>query len=426
MAQLAYTIITLGSSTLWGVFSGWLIYYYLPPGTEPLVPLAFYSIVMLISKVVNIVISLPIGYLSDRTESRWGRRLPYIIGGALFLPALFFLLWIPPRGDSTQAAMYLFLILIAFNLAYEIHQVPYEALLPELAVSEKERVTISSWKTGFLLLGNVLAGFTGPMIGAWGYERTMLIFSVFAAPVLILPGFFLRGQVRQTQRPIQKLSFRESLRITFGNRDFQVFALSWGLLWTGATLVLETLPYTVTEICKLNEADAVYFYIPAILVTLAAFPFIIRMSDRYGMKAVYRGSLIAGAVSLASLILIGEWIPIPLLTQGILWVAFQSASLAGVQILPTAMIAEITDEDEVTTGQRREGSFYSVWGLLNQASSGLGMAMIPIFLLLGRSQSDPQGPLGVRLLGVAGGALLLASFFIIKQYKPKKAQAAHA
>jgi GPH family glycoside/pentoside/hexuronide:cation symporter len=188
------------------------------------------------------------------------------------------------------------------------------------------------------------------------------------------------------------------------------------LLWTAATLVLETLPFVVTEICHLTEADTVYFYLPAIAITLIAFPFINQLSARYGMKIVFRGSLLAGAVSLPLLILIGDWIPIPLLAQGIFWVVLQSASLAGAQILPSAMIAEITDIDEKQTGQRREGSFYSVWGLLNQVSSGLGLAIIPLFLLLGRSQSDPHGPLGVRLLGAAGGLILLAAFWIFRQY----------
>ncbi len=423
MTWLAYTIITLGSSTLWGVVSGWLIYFYLPPGEPPLVPLAVYSIVILVSKVVNIVIGLPIGYISDRTNSSWGRRLPYIIGGAILLPVLFVLLWTPPQTEeSSLTPIYLFLVLIAFNLSYEIHQVPYESLMPELAVGEKDRVAISSWKTGFLLGGNILAGFTGPLIGSLGYVQTMWIFAIVVAPIVILPGFFLRKRINLSYQTTRQISFINSLKTTFGNRSFQIFAVSWGLVWAGATLVLETLPYIVTEVCGLEEADAVYFYLPAIGITLLAFPFINQLSERYGMKAVYRGSLLAGAITLPTLMLIGDWIPVPLLAQGILWVVLQSASLAGAQILPSAMIAEITDYDERLTGQRREGSFYSVWGLLNQASSGLGLAIIPLFLLLGRSKLDPQGPLGVRLLGLFGGLLLLVSFWVFRYYKLDKSE----
>lgn len=426
MTWLAYTIITLGSSTLWGVVSGWLIYFYLPPGETPLVPLALYSMVFLVSKAVNIVVGLPIGYISDHTNSSWGRRLPYIIGGAILLPVLFVLLWTPPHGGGTSTAIYLFGVLIAFNLVYEIHQVPYESLLPELAVGEKERVAISSWKAGFLLGGNILAGTTGFLIDSLGYAQTMWIFAIVVAPVIILPGFFLRKRINLSYQTTKRISFIESLKATFGIRNFQVFAISWGLFWTAATLVLETLPFIVTEICKLKVSDATYFYFPAIAATLLTFPFINQLSERYGMKAVYRGSLLAGAITLPTLMLIGDWIPIPLLAQGILWVVLQSASLAGAQILPSALIAKITDNDERLTGQRREGSFYSVWGLLNQASSGLGLAVIPLFLLLGRSKLDPQGPLGVRLLGLAGGILLLIAFWVFHYYNMENKSEEHA
>jgi len=421
MTWLAYTIITLGSSTLWGVASGWLLYFYLPPGAPPLVPLALYSMVILVSKAVNIIVGMPVGYISDHTNSKWGRRLPYVIGGAAFLPVLFILLWTPPHNGSPIAtSIYLFLVLIAFNLAYEIHQVPYESLLPELAVGEKDRLTISTWKTGFLLVGNILAGFTGPLIHGLGYLHTMWIFAAIVAPIVILPGFFLRKRINLNYQTPHQISFVESLKTTFGNRNFQVFAISWGLFWTASTLVLETLPYIVTQVCGLDESDAVYFYLSAIAATLLVFPFINRLSEKYGIKKVFRGSMLGGAFLLPTLFLIGKWIPIPLMAQGIIWVVLQSASLAAAQILPSAMIAGITDQDEKLTGQRREGSFYSIWGFLNQASSGLGLAIIPLFLLLGRSKLDSQGPLGVRLLGVLGGLILLASYWIFNQYQIDK------
>lgn len=426
MAWLTYTIITLGSATLWGIISGWLLYFYLPPGEQPLVPIAFYSVVILTSKAVNIMLGLPMGYLSDHTRSRWGRRLPYIIGGALFLPILFFLLWTPPyQTESIWNLVYLTIVLIIFSAAYEVHQIPYESLLPELAVGEKDRVSISTWKTGFLLGGNILAGFAGPLIGKLGYVQSMGIFAAVVAPIIILPGFFLIKQINHASKPIEKISFKESLKITFRNRPFQIFTLSWGLMWTASTFILGTIPFIVTEICRLDKADAVYFYLSAIVATLIAFPFVTRLSERYGMKTMYRVSLVSGAITLPGLFLIGDWIPISLFAQGIIWIVLQSICLAGAQILPSAMAAEITDSDEILTGQRREGSFYSVWGLLNQVSSGLAAGIIPLFLLLGRSKLDPNGPLGIRLLGLAGGILLFLSFWVFRQYKLENNKETH-
>jgi Na+/melibiose symporter-like transporter len=81
-----------------------------------------------------------------------------------------------------------------------------------------------------------------------------------------------------------------------------------------------------------------------------------------------------------------------------------------------AFAAEITDYDAAATGQRREGAYYAAWGLVDQVVNGAAAAVVPLLLLLGRSQSDPHGPLGVRLVGLVGGILLLAAFLIFLRY----------
>jgi GPH family glycoside/pentoside/hexuronide:cation symporter len=417
MIRLAYTIITLGSATLWGVVGGWLLYFYVNSRTEPLVPLALYGLAMFISKAINIVTALWVGHASDHTHSSWGRRLPYIIGGGLFLPVVFYLLWRPPYENNPEGNLiYLFIALVAFGATYQIHQIPYEALLPELALAEKERVGISTWRTGFLLGGNILAGVAGPMINRWGYADSMGIFAAIAAPIIVLPGFFLQGRVNQDSIPAKRVPFLAGLKTTFANISFQVFILSWGLMWIASTFIIALIPFIVTEICGLDTSYTIYFYLSAIITTMAALPLVNRLSKRYGIKAVYRGSLLAGGISLPFLMLIGRWIPISLFAQGMAWIILQGVSLVGVQVLPSSMVAEITDYDESVVGHRRAGSFYSVWGLFNQVSAGLAGAIIPLFLLLGHSKTDPNGPLGVRLLGLLGGILLLISFWVFRSY----------
>jgi GPH family glycoside/pentoside/hexuronide:cation symporter len=89
-------------------------------------------------------------------------------------------------------------------------------------------------------------------------------------------------------------------------------------------------------------------------------------------------------------------------------------------MLPPAFGAEITDYDELLTGQRREGAYYAVWGLLDQVANGLTAALLPLLLLLGRSHSDPRGPLGVRMVGIVGGILMFAAFLIFLNYPLKR------
>jgi GPH family glycoside/pentoside/hexuronide:cation symporter len=419
MTGIAYAVITLATSTLWGVLSGWLLYFYLPPTGSPLVPAALYGLIMLISRGINILITIPVGYLSDRTRTRWGRRMPFVVGGALFIPLLFVLIWMPPHaGESIVNLLYVAVILAAFNVVYEIHQIPCEAMFPELFPDEKQRINISVWRSAFQLVGAVLAGAAGPLIEKTGYANTALIFAAGTAPFLFVPMFFLREK-NVTPKNNELISIRESVRLTLSNRAFQVFTLAWALSWIASTFMMETLPYIVTEVCHLSEADTIYFYIPAVLVSLLCFPIVTWLAKRFGKLRVFGGSLLACAIVQPGLMLISERIPIPLMAQGIAWVILAAIALSAAQILPTAIAADITDLDEKITGQRREGSFYAFWGLLDQLASGVGSALLPLFLLLGRSKSDPHGPLGVRLLGLGGGLLLFLGFLIFRKYPHK-------
>jgi GPH family glycoside/pentoside/hexuronide:cation symporter len=98
------------------------------------------------------------------------------------------------------------------------------------------------------------------------------------------------------------------------------------------------------------------------------------------------------------------------------WIALQAVAMSGLTMLPQAFAAEIVDYDESLTGQRREGAYYSSWSLLGQIISGVAALVLPLLFHLGRSQSDPNGPLGVRLTGIIGGVLMFAAFLLFFKY----------
>jgi GPH family glycoside/pentoside/hexuronide:cation symporter len=186
--------------------------------------------------------------------------------------------------------------------------------------------------------------------------------------------------------------------------------------WAATTFIMAVMPYIVTEICLLQVSDAPYFYIAGVLALLVCYPIVNWLADRFGKWRVFAGSLLASAVALPGLMLIGPWFPIPLLAQGIIWVLLQSVSMSGITMLPQAFAAEITDYDEKLTGQRREGAYYSSWVLLGQLISALAGAILPLLFLLGRSQSDANGPLGIRLVGLIGGVLMFLSLLVFLRY----------
>ncbi len=420
--DLAFSLIQLGTTILWSVNDGWLLYFYMPPAGkgQTLIPVALASLVVLIARVVNGLITTPIGYWSDHLRTRWGRRLPLMFSASLPLVAVFVLFWTPPvKGESIFNLLYLGVIWVLFNVIQALVLIPLGALLPELASTDQHRVRLTMWNAIFQLLGVIVAGLAGFLIGPFGYVKTALIYAAIALPMLYLPYLTLREASNRQIDLKERFGFLESLRITLKNRPFLILSATGVCFWSATSFLMTTMPFIVTEICLRDKAEAPYFYLAAIPAMLICYPLINRLARRFGKWRVFAGSMLASAVVLPGLMLIGPWFPIPLMVQGLLWLILQAVALSGVTMLPQAFAAEVTDHDEKLTGQRREGAYYSAWTLLGQLVGALAGAALPLLFLLGRSQADPNGPLGIRLTGLIGGGLMLMAFLIFLKYPLK-------
>ncbi|MBN2004781.1 MAG: MFS transporter [Anaerolineae bacterium] len=433
--DIFYALVTLGSSILWTLLNGWLLYFYLPPEGEgtALVPATLYGVIAFASRMVIALIAPLIGYFSDTAHHhgglfrRWGRRLPLMFFSALPMLGFFVLFWTPPMPtESLLNLVYVSVLLLLYNLAYGFNQIPYTALLPELALTDRHRVRISAWTSGFLLVGMILSSAVGVLIDRLGYPAAMGLYAVGMLPMFYVPLFFLRERPERwaQDEAVKPFSFREDITSMLRNRAFAVMTFTGVCYWGLTTLVQAVIPYIVTEICLLTPSDTLWFYVPAIFSSLLCYPLVTWLAGRVGKWAVFAGSLLSSAFVLPGLLLIGDWMPFSLKLQGIVWVTLQAVALSGVTMLPAAFGAEIVDYDADLTGQRREGVFYATWGMLDQIINGVIVLLLPALLLLGRSHSDPNGPLGVRMVGLFGGALMLAGFFIFLRYPFRRGRGA--
>ncbi|MEE8390635.1 MAG: MFS transporter, partial [Anaerolineae bacterium] len=283
--DIFYAMITLGSTVIWSFLSGWLLYFYLPPEGEgtTLVPAALYSGAMLVTRAVNAAIAPPIGYLSDRTRSRWGRRLPFMFASALPMLVFFVLLWTPPvQGNSIWNLVYLGLVFALYSAAYSFNQITHTALLPELALTDHHRVRMSAWSASFFLVGMILSGLAGPIIEKAGYTVTALIYAGIALPLFYLPLLVLRERPERQIATTERLDLRQGIAVMLRNRAFLIMTATGICYWSVTTFVQSVIPFIVTEICLLNKADTIYFYIPPVLASLACYPLITWLSGRLG------------------------------------------------------------------------------------------------------------------------------------------------
>jgi GPH family glycoside/pentoside/hexuronide:cation symporter len=113
--------------------------------------------VLMIGKISDAINDPIIGMLSDRTRTRWGRRLPWMVFGALPFGIIYLLQWLIPIGNQGFLFAYYVVIGILFNFSYTIINLPYQALTPELTHDYNERTQLNSFRFTFSIGGSILS-----------------------------------------------------------------------------------------------------------------------------------------------------------------------------------------------------------------------------------------------------------------------------
>lgn len=403
----------IGTTCLSFVVKSWLLYFYLPPEGNPLVPVAFFGAAIFVGRGVGAILTPYIGYLSDNLKHPRGRRLPFMFWAAVPLALTFVLLWLPPgRNESYANLAYLIILAILFRTAFGFYFIPYQSLLPEIARSDAHRTRLSAIQSAFLLGGMFIGGFAGLIIDRRGFLFFAIAYGLISVLFLLAPLIHIREPHDKTGSNARIVKFWSSLKTALANKEFRLFIFVWAIYLMTTTIVQSSAPFIVTEVCRLRESDTVLFYIPGIIASLLWFPIVTVLVKRFGKQKVFSNSLLASAIVFPGTMLIGRWIPIALSTQCFSWAVVQAVSVAGIVVLSSTFVAEIVDKDEQRTGFRREGVYFGVMNVLEQFVTGFALFLLPLMLLIGRGESSPRGPLGVRLTGVFAGAFMFIGYMI--------------
>jgi GPH family glycoside/pentoside/hexuronide:cation symporter len=381
--KVAYGMGALINNLLAAAIGGMTIILNLGFGMNP----ALVGLLGAIPRFVDAVIDPVMGYLSDQTVSRWGRRRPYIFGGALLSGVLFIALWQMPAGRSESFYFTWFLVgSVLFYVAYTVFAAPWVALGYELTPDYHERTRlmgvqnfigqvaylVSPW---FLWVMNRTAWFPTPREGAAGLA---IAIGVTAMVVGIIPAVVLRERYAAAAVPAATAATPEGLGALLG-RHAREFA-------SGFAVTLQSRPFLV--LC------AVTFLVFNGFITVSAFQsyaliyYVFGGDQGRGAEfAGYVGSLSA-ASSFAAISLVA-WlgtrlgkhrallVSTGLSVAGYLlkWVCFDPAhpwwslvpaplmafGLGGLFTLMPAMIADVVDVDELATRERREGMYSSIY-----------------------------------------------------------------
>ena len=330
------------------------------------------------------------GSISDRTRSRWGKRRPYLLPGAVALALGFAVLFNPPSLDSHVFA-FLFLVstYVFVNTAMTVVSVPHLALGGEISFDRDERTEVFGYKRLFSTLGSVL-GLVLPAVvlailggdeGLDAEQHSRRIASwLLAIPIVgsaAITVVATRGLDRceTPARSQPRLRLSELLRAqgqVLKNPLFLPLLAAFVVAAIGRTLNASIALYFYEFRLGLSEATTVgSILLPFFLFFLLSIPAWVLLSRRMGKR---RPALIGvGSLGILTALLYPLFPPGEL--AGPLAMAFFGGFFAGAIVLLDSMVADVVDHDELRTGRTREGLYFGVWKMGTKLSRAGGLLL---------------------------------------------------
>jgi len=351
-----------------------------------------------------------IGILSDRLNTRWGRRRPFLLWFAIPFGLSFIMLWSAPNWDNPTAL--LIYVTVTFMIADTLQtliSVPFLSLTPELTSDYDERTTLTSFRSFFQLVGALTVVVAAPAIvdmvlasGGSQQQGFMLVGAIFggigAIPLLLL-GIFVRE--KSTPQQTESLPFRETLKAAWQNIPFRYAVGIHMLNWSAVDMVAVAFPFFLLywvaqgdllasiQIFGFDLAYESAFFGVLMSVCILFIPFWLWLARWRNKREAYMMGMIFWVIVQLMMFTIQ-----PGDTNYLLVVA----ALAGIGVsaaytLPDSMFADVIEWDELRTRRRQEGIFYGIRTLIRKLTGAL-VIFITLQLLGGSGYvSPPEGTL---------------------------------
>ncbi len=371
---------TFATTTILNGIAAVLLYYLVNfAGMEPVVAGAL----IFGAKLLDVVVSPPMGMLSDRTASRWGRRRPYLFGASFFCGLAFALLFNVPQ-DSGALLPYAWIAagLLLYVVAYTAFQVPYMAMPAEMTADYHERTRIMTWRVGFMTLGNMM-GFAGcpALVAAYGgdhaaYGRMGLTVGVLISVMMLITFFGTRG-ARETPRPAEPLSLASQLPTLLANRPLVVMMAIKVVLYAGIASFTAVMLFVLGSLLKKGPEALAIFGVVSAALTLVFIPIQSWISRRMDKRRAYCLSLVGYIFGMLT------WLAAT--PEEPLWVfAVRAAVLgalnAGLFLHSNSMLADTFAYDYQLSGVRREGLLSAAFAFVEKISLAFGPLVVGTLL----------------------------------------------
>lgn len=384
-SPIAYGLGSFGLESIYIVFAGFYMFYYID---ELGLAVRMAAVINVIYGIWDAVDDLLVGFFSDNTRTRWGRRRPWLLIGLPFYLGLLVLVYAVPRPFLHGNALfwYALAVFLLFEAARTIMSVNYSALFPELFQGLRERARASSYYGGLATLGE-LVGFTIPPLvyATFGFVPMAIGFAGVAGIALFL------GVIRNTEDPkamnAPPLALKDAFREVLKDRPFLLFSIAVTfLVFTTGVYTLAT-PFWVKYTLQASPQVTSLIFAIVFITAILSIPIWGRFVRILGIKRAWLWTV---AVMSASAMIIGL---ASNLVIGAIGAAVAGASLGGLKVCREIIVANFVDRNLESTGHRREGIYYSLLRVIGKLSKLLeSLALVLLGLIFGYVSGENPGP----------------------------------
>ena len=409
----------LGSFAQWFINSAFNIYVFAYYFMVVQLDVRWYVLAAVLWTLWNAINDPLIGYLSDRTHTKWGRRKPYIMLGFIPMLILEIIIWLPPTGNEVLTFIYLLIMLMCYDTFYTMIALPYDSLFPELYTTIEERSEVNTIKEILSVVGLLFAALVPGIVLMNEESRNTYLLNGIITSIIIAISLIISLKWGVTERKEFKLDYQhefkffESLKYTMKNKGFILYTAMF-FLYEYVLLLLGTLVQIFGRQVLNIDAFETSIIMGLMYIIGAVSVIVWRWLDvKIGSKKGYAISIVSYFFASLPLIFI-EAYEIVLLIAALMGFGF-----GGMLYFIYLIIADVIDDDELKTGVRREGAFFGITNFFMRLS--MILSIITIGLVFVQSDWGVYDPLidvdfALRFLfivipGIALGITLLCLYF---------------
>jgi len=373
--------------------------YVLPFYAELGISLYAMSAVIFAARLSDAFTDPLIGALSDRTRSRWGRRKPWVVGGAPLLLLSLYMLFLPPESPTIW---YFGTWIVLLYLAYTFIALPYYAWGAELSTDYETRTHISGRREQFHFAGNLsfnllplvaalaiyISASTGDiadLLGNFTSEfqqimkaragnidvilRWLTMFVMVTIPATVLLAVVFTPEAKQQNMAAKRFDVKATIRAMRRNGPYMRIVVTYVITTFGIALVAAMSYFFVKHVVRVGELYPVYVLVYYTASVIGVSPWM-RVSRRFSKHQTFIACIVWYSIWASVL----PFVPAGEFGLFLLVMTLKGSSVAALLALAASMAADAVDIDTARTGEYRAGLYFAVWGFLRKGAYALGGA----------------------------------------------------